>query len=191
MPGRRAARQRRRRRHRRRVSVRRPRRHLGREHWLPAHATSRRRPRAMPAHRGNAVGRRKPARQVQHSTAAPVPAAAGSVRQRRDAPAGARSGRHAASHHRATHGQARQNPSVRRAAARWQDHQRARHRGARGFAKELATRACSKTVHTHIASLSRINPTAMPSMANIRALVSTTIGSKSGFSAISSTMPLC
>jgi hypothetical protein len=42
---------------------------------------------------------------------------------------------------------------------------------------------------SHIVSLPRITPTAMPSIASVCASESTTIGSKSGFSAISSTVP--
>ena len=191
LSGLRAARRRRRPRRRRRESVHRPRRHHGRERWPPADATDRRRRRAAPAHRVGAVGPHKPARRVHHSIVAPEPAAANSVHRHRDAPAEVRSDRHVASRHPAAHGQARQNPLARRVRALWRAYHRARHRNVQGFAPALERKSWTRSNRAHIASPPRISPTAMPSIASARALVSTMIGAKSGFSAISSITPSC
>ena len=191
LPGRRAARRRRRPRRRRRGSVHRPRRHHDRERWPPADATDRRRKRAAPAHRVGVVGPHKPARRVHHSIIPPEPAAANSVRRHRDAPAEVRSGRHVASRRPAARGQARQSPLARRVAALWRAYHRARHRNVQGFAPAPERKTWRRSSRAHIASPPRISPTAMPSIASARALVSTMIGAKSGFSAISSTIPSC
>lgn len=185
------ARRRRRQRHRQPVSARRPRRHHDLERWPPAVATKQYRQPAALAHAGDVVEQRKRARRVHRSKAAPAPAAAGSVRRYRDAPARFRSGRHAASRRLATHSQARQSPSARRVVALWPAYHRARHRHDQGLAKASETRRQALPSRTHIVSLPRITPTAIPSIVSVCASESTTIGAKSGFSAIRRIMPSC
>ena len=191
----RATRRRRRRRRRQRASVRTPRRHHDPEHWPPADATNRLLPPAARAHKADAAAPRRPARPAHRSKAGPGPAATGSAHPPRAAPAGVRSIRHAASHRRATHDRARQSRSAHRGAVRWPAYPRARHRNVRGFATASAMQAWrspgSRQKSAHIASPPRIKPTAMPSMAKTRALVSMTIGAKSAFSALSSITPSC
>jgi hypothetical protein len=108
-------------------------------------------------------------------------------------PAGVRSGRHAASRHRATRGRARQSPSARRAALPWQAYPRARHRDVRGFAPasggwrhgqiRLASTVNAVLTSPRRRGSSRQRCLRWPMSARS---VSTTIGAKSGFSAISS-----
>jgi hypothetical protein len=112
-----------------------PRQHPDRARWQPADATNQRRIHAAPAHRADAARPHRPARRVRRSTAAPALAAADSVHQPRDARAGVRSSRHAASRRRATHGQARQSRSAHRARVLWQAYRHARHRGDQGLRK--------------------------------------------------------
>ncbi len=188
---RRATRQARRQRHRQRVPARNSRQHHDREHWQPASATKRHRVRVAPVRARGAAVQHKPARRVHRARAAPGPAAASSARRCRAATARFQPGHHAASHRRATRGRARRNPSALRATALWQACRRARHRDDQGLARVAGGMGGSRPNRAHIVSLPRITPTAMPSITKLCTSESTTIGMKSGFSAINWTIPPC